>query len=250
MNQQILEYYENKFESIISYLNTADVRKSLEDLRTEILNDTSSLKVQEDIEHNLEFINEFYENGIEVLNEQENIINETVKGVVEYITNLNKDAIINSIISQLEGSIKKWTLNENYTSFNGLFFYFSDGPYYSGIAYRDEKFEVILDDKKSLDFDDGNQASDYSIDFQLAEAMQIPGIDEYEEFAWEFEYELEIFIKIKELKECLVAICLHEALKHFKITQLLALKGFQNNGVVYLNEHEMRAQTVYVNSLS
>jgi hypothetical protein len=247
MNKKILSYYENKIDRILKYLEVTDVRKSLEEYKQKTLRETAKLTSEEWKEHNLAFINDFYATGIEVLKKNEIEINRAINQVLDFYKNLNRNVIVESITAQLKDSIKKWKLNDNYSDFNGLFFEFDDDLDYSGIAFKEDKFNIILDEKQSVEFEDGSYASDYAISFQLKDILTIPNREAFEDFAWEFEYELEIFLGINELFESFVAVCLHKSLLNTSIIQLLESKGFLRGGIIYFNQHDHGEKTVFIN---
>ena len=128
---------------------------------------------------------------------------------MQNLKNLNLNDITESIKEQIE----TFKLKDEYNSFNGLLFEYDSSPRFSGIAFKEPQFEVILNNPKYLKLEDGGYACDSSIDFELEELFEPVLCEEFEETAWAFEFELEIFLKIKETAYSIVALCLHNALK-------------------------------------
>ena len=247
MNSKILDHYHRLIEEDLKYLENSTIRTSLENYKINLEEETAKLESESDRSQNNYFLKSFYSESISALNENEAEKNECISGIVSKLKSLNLTPFSKTIINQICESLQNFKLNKEYKTFNGLFFEFDSSPNFSGIAFKEPKFEVILESPKYIDFEDGSYACDYSIDFEVEELFRNILSEEFEEIAWEFEFELDIFQKIKDTAYNIVAINLHKALNSIELITKLNDLGFEKEGVVYLNEHDMEVKTVYVN---
>ena len=247
MNPKILEYYKEIIDKDIQYLKNSTIRTSLESYKEQLEKETAKIENEHDRNHNLNFLKSFYNESISVLEENESDKNEIIKNAILELEKIKSETFVESICEQLLNSIEKFKLKEEYESFNGLFFEFDSSPSFSGIAFKEPKFEIILHEPKYIEFEDGSYACDYSLDFELEELFKKIIGEEFEKIAWQFEFELDIFQRIKNTVYNIVAINLHEAIHSQTINKKLNELGFEKNGIVYLNEHDMEVKSVYVN---
>ena len=247
MNSKILEHYKEIVDRDIQYLENSTIRKSLESYKEELEKDTAKLTDENDRNHNLSFLNSFYSESISALEEKEKEMNDTISNIILQLKEIKSKSFSDLISNQLIESMEKFVLKSEYRSFNGLLFEFDSSPSFSGIAFKEPNFEIILEEPRYIDFNDGSYACEFSIDFELEELFENVLSEEFEEIAWEFEFELDIFQKIKDTAYHIVAINLHEALKTKEIKLKLEKLGFEKNGVIYLNEHDMEVKSVFVN---
>ena len=247
MNARILSHYQQRIKDNLEYLDNATIRTSLEHFKSNLERETSLLNSASDRKHNLEFLANFYDESLSLLEESEDEMNETISNVIGDLKSLATDSFSDSIVEQIQTSLQNFQLKDGYESFNGLMFEYDTGFNFSGIAFKEPKFEVILENPKYIEFEDGSYACDFPVDFELEEDFEEILSEEFEEIAWEFEYELEIFQKIKETAYAIVAINLHEAMQSDVLKVALDGLGFEKMGVVYLNEHDMEVKSVYVN---
>lgn len=247
MNSKIEAYYQNVIEKDLHYLENSTIRKSLESYKKETERETAQLKNESDRIHNTEFLNSFYTDCISELEGEEEMMNEVIKNIILSLTHLKSTSFSDKIAEQIMENLENFELKQAYSSFNGLFFEYDTSPSFSGFAFKESKFEVILENPTYVDFEDGTYASDHSIEFELEELLEEILSEEFEEIAWQFEFELDIFQKIKDTAYHLVAINLHEALKTKELSERLNELGFEKGGVVYLNEHDMEVKSVFVN---
>jgi hypothetical protein len=248
MNSIILKHYQDLIQSNLKYLEKATIKSSLDDYRDNLLRETAKLHSESDRNENKNFLDSFYNTSIDTLEESGKEMNMVMKIVVNNLTHLNLKDITESIQVQLLSAFENFNLKDEYHSFNGLLFEYDSSPSFSGMAFKEPQFEIILDNPKHVEFIDGSYASDNSIDFELEEFFEPVLGEPFEETAWAFEFELDLFLKVKETAYSIVSLCLHEALKSEGIKNKLNECGFESNGVVYLNEHDMELKTVFVNA--
>lgn len=247
MNSKILEYYQNVIKRNIEYLNNTSIRSSLEDYKAMVLADTSGLKSEWDINNNLSFINSFYSQSITILEEHEKEMNICINKIIKNLMSIDSDILTQSIHKQIISSLKNFKLKTEFEIFEGLLFEYDSSPSFSGTPIKEQNLEVILENSKYLELDDGSHASDHAIEFELEELLKPILNEEFEETAWVFEFELDIFLKIKETTYSQVAISLNKSLNSTDIKNTLNEKGFSNNGIAYLNEHDLEEKTVFIN---
>lgn len=247
MNSEISKHYRDLIETNFKYFEKATIKSSVEEYKAELLKETAKIESEKDRNHNLGILKSFYNESLEALKESGEEMDYIMNSVFQNLKGLNFKDITKSIKEQIISSISTFTLKEEYNSFNGLFFEYSSSPSFSGIAFKERNFEVLLESPKYIKFEDGSYASDNSIDFELEDIFEDILGGEFEETAWVFEFELEIFLKVKETAYSIVALCLHDALKSEDVINKLKKCGFEQNGVVYLNEHDMENKSVYVN---
>lgn len=247
MNSEIARHYRDVIETNFKYFERATIKSSLEEYKAELLKETAKIESEKDRNHNLGFLKSFYNESLEALQESGEEMDIIMNSVFQNLKGLNFIDITKSIKKQIISSISTFKLKEEYTSFNGLFFEYNSSPNFSGIAFKERNFEVIIDNPKYIEFEDGSYASDSSIDFELEEIFEEILGGEFEETAWVFEFELEIFLKVKETAYAIVASCLHDAIKSEDVIKPLKKCGFEQNGVVYFNEHDMEVKSIFVN---
>jgi len=247
MNSEISKHYRELIETNFKYLEKATIKSSLEEYKAELLNETAKIDSEKDRNHNLAVLKSFYNESLDALKESGEEMNNIMNSVFQNLKDLNFKDITKSIKEQIISSISTFKLKEEYNSFNGLFFEYSFSPSFSGMAFKERNFEVIIESPKYIEFEDGSYASDNSIDFELEDIFEEILGGEFEETAWVFEFELEIFLKVKETAYSIVALCLHDALKSEDVLYKLEKVGFEHHGVVYLNEHDMEVKSVFVN---
>lgn len=247
MNAKILEHYKEIIAEDIQYLKNSSIRSSLESYKEHFEKETAKIESKDDRNHNLNYLKSFYIESISALEENESEKNEIIKNAILGLEKIKNESFVKSICEQLINSIEKFKLKQEYESFNGLFFELDSSPSFTGIAFKEPKFEIILHESKYIEFEDGSYACDYSLEFELEEVFEKIIGEEFEEIAWQFEYELDIFKRIKNTAYNIVAINLHKAIHSKNINEKLNALGFEKNGVVYFNEHDMEVKSVYVN---
>ncbi len=247
MNTEIEQILKRKIRESVEYIESNDIRSSLEEYRTQILEETSKLTNERFRTMNLSFINEYYPESLKKIQANERIYNSTISDTLKYFKSLNKTEIIQEITKQVLESLQTFRLNSEYSEFGGLFFEFDSDPFFTGIAFPAQDFEIVINEPKYISFENGNYASDYPIEFNMQNYIGILFDSDFDKIAGEFENELNIFKKIKRMYINYIGLCLQESLKKPEVIMKLSKKGFKTQGVVYLNEHDCEVQTVYVN---
>ncbi|WP_109434741.1 hypothetical protein [Aquimarina sp. AU119] len=247
MNSKILEHYRELIRTNLEYLKSATIKSSIEEYKTNLIEETAKLELESHRTHNQNFINSFYSESIATLKEGGDEMNSCIHTAIKNLNTIDLKQITESIKEQIESSLTSFELKEEYKSFNGLLFEYNSNLSFSGIAFKEPKFEINLEKPKYLEFQDGSYASDHPIDFELEEALGSILSEEFDEIAWAFDFELDIFLKTQETVYSIAALALHAVLDSEDIKNTLKQKGFENNGVVYLYEHDNEEKPVFVN---
>lgn len=247
MNSEILKYYQDAVAEDMAYLNEVTVRASLESYKEDLERETAKLEDESWRIMNTSFLNSFYPECISVIEENEAELNSKMSTFILELKKIANTSMVEPICEQLGHSMEDFALRADYESFNGLFFEYGSSPSFAGFAFKEPEFEVILQEPKYIKFEDGGYAADDSIDFELKELFENIIGEEFEEIAWKFEFELDIFKRMQNAVTNIVALNLHKALQSPHIKQKLNEIGFEKNGVVYINEHDMEPKSVFVN---
>jgi len=247
MNSKISNHFQELIQANLKYLENTTIKSSLDKYKENVLRDNTHLDSEIDRSHNLYVMNSFYNESMDALKEDGEKMNGVLKSVVQNLKNIDKGLITESIKAQIMSSIEDFELKEEYSSFNWLLFGYDGIPRFSGMAFKEPQSEIILDDSNYQEFENGDYACDRTIDIELEELLEPVLGEDFEETAWAFEFELKIFLKVKETAYSIVALCLHDALKSADILNKLKDRGFEKNGVVYFGEHDMPVKTVFVN---
>ncbi|MEZ4951683.1 MAG: hypothetical protein R2784_20180 [Saprospiraceae bacterium] len=152
MNSKILNHYKKLVEENLLYLKDSTIRKSIELYIKELIDDTAQVEEEWAKNHNNNVLKSLHNESLSILERSENKMDKTISKIIVELNQLKSRSFSASIAEQILESLKKFKLKEEYKSFNGLFFEFDADPRFSGIAFKEPNFEVVLEEPKYQKF--------------------------------------------------------------------------------------------------
>lgn len=234
-----------------TYVKETSLRENVETWKDNLLKITEEIKLQNnpekdwDIEHNLSTINLYYSQFQEALKEEKQQ-QKVIEEMIAYFDRLNHDDITNDLRSQLLVALPELKLREEYSSLHGFFFEYDSRPVFGIIAFPKQNFEVVISPPKYVSFEIGDYASNTvpSIDFSMVANPLFT--ETYEEVIYAYVSDLEIFSKLNEMYINLVFLCLHRAIQHNDIIELMKSLPISSKAIFYGGEHDCEVRTIFV----
>jgi hypothetical protein len=244
-SSSIQKYLEKGIREAYDYVTQTSLGQSLEDYRKYWLDQTETLKTFDlpAALHNVETIDQIYTDFKETL-DREADFQPPLQDLIRHFEEINSNQQRKRFEEQLEKIFSDFPLKTSPAQ--GFEFVFDSEPYFSIGAYPKQSYPIILETPQYIDWEhpESSGVSDHQLDFS-----EIAGLffgDDFQDVAWEFDFELPYFQHMKTLFLYQTYLLLHEALHEPKVIQQLIDLPVAVPTYFYTAEHDSEYLSIFV----